>query len=239
MAKQASDTEGQDPSIALADVMTEISGKEREHDRVSRLLGDAYARRQTGRDKNATAEIGKLTFQRTTIENDLRDLRLTEASLKAEIAQRQAGEQDRLRDAALADLDRIAAEVTHVQDELAEQIIAAGETGRRLDQLRQEWSRARAEAGRRGGDISAHPTAPAPAAALFQPGVLANPAREVAIWRNRYIVPTPIAPRELTAREYEQRLEREAAMAQRTEAGEGPFTMVERIHAKIDQKIGA
>lgn len=234
MARNTSDTEGRDPGAALAEVMTEITGKEREHERVSRLLGDAYARRQTGKGKDG--EIGKLTFQRTTIENDLRDLRLTEASLKAEAAQQQADEHDRRRDAALADLARITAEAKQAQEELAEQIVAAGETGQRLDQLRREWSRARAEAGRRGGDISRHPKAPAPAAALFQPGVLANPAREVAIWKNSYITPTAIPPRELTARDYEQQLEREAVAARRTDASEEPFTIVQRVHDKLAQR---
>lgn len=218
MARNTSETEGRDPGAALADVMAQIT------------------RRQTGKGRDTTAEIGKLTFQRTTIENDLRDLRLTEASLKAEAAQQQADEHDRLRDVALADLARIAADARQAQEDLAEQIITAGETGRRLDQLRRDWQRARAEAGRLGGDISPHPKAPAPAAALFQPDVLSNPAREVAIWKNSYITPTAIPPRELTARDYEQRLEREAAAARRTDASEGVFTIVQRVHDKLAQK---
>ncbi len=238
MAKPTANTstDGCDASLALADVMTQIAAKEQEHDRVSRQLGDAYARRRTGKDKDATAEIGKLTFQRTTIENDLRDLRLTEASLKADVAQHQAEEHDRRRDAALADLARITAEAKQAQEDLAAQIIAAGETGQRLNQLGRDWARARAEAGRLGGDISAYPKAPAPAAALFQPGVLGNPTREVAIWKNAYIAPTAIPPRDLTARDHEQRLEREAVAARRTDSTEGPLTIVQKMYDTLSQK---
>jgi hypothetical protein len=236
MTRTSVSTNGRDAGLALADVVTQITGKEQEHERVSRELGDAYARRRTGKGKDTTAEIGRLIFQRTTIENDLRDLRLTEASLTAEAAQQEADEHDRRREAAVTDLARITADARQAQEDLAVQIIAAAETGQRLDQLGRDWARARAETGRFGGDITAYPKAPAPAAALFRPGVLTDPAREVAIWKNSYVAPTAIPPRELTARDHELRLEREAVAARRKDSSEGLFTIVQKMQDKLAQK---
>lgn len=228
MAKQTSDTEGQDPSVALNDVITEIHGKETEHGRVSRLLGDAYARRQTGKGRDTTAEIGKLTFQRTTIENDLRDLRLTEASLKAEIAQRQADAEARKGGQAVAEFEQVTNEARELERHFASLMREALSVGKQLQEKQRIWGRARAA-------VSPHADvkgiiAPRLPAALVRPDGLEDPDRTVDRW---LIEPVKRGP------EQPPRLLTERDVLQVGNADAESLTIVERIHDKLSQKIGA
>lgn len=167
---------------ALADVQRQIGMLNVQHMALSNDLGDALSAARLG-DKKAETTAGKLSMKRAGVDTERDRLRLEVSALTARIETMEAGEHERLRDAALASLARITAEAQQAQEDLAAPIIAAGETGQRLNHLGKAWARARAEAGRLGGDISAYPKAPAPAAALFQPRILTKPTRR-AKWRS-------------------------------------------------------
>lgn len=195
---------------ALADVQKQLTILDAQHLALSNDLGDQLAKARMG-DKKAGTEAGKLSMKRGQLDTERDRLRLEEASLRARIETLEHEANQGRRTAALEDLERISREVTEMQDRLAEQIIAAAHTGKRLQELGQAWQKARREAGRLGGDVSAYPKAPAPAATLFQPGTIEHPERAVALWSRKYIDPsTPLPPRELTAYEQERLLARNA-----------------------------
>lgn len=189
---------------ALTDVQRQITMLDAEHLALSNDLGDALAKARMG-DKKAGAEAGKLSMKRSQLDTERDRLRLEEASLLARVETLEQEANKGRRAAALADLERITCEVAEVQDRLAEQIIAAGQTGKRLQQLGKEWQKARAAAGTLGGDVTPYAKAPAPAATLFQPGTIEHPERAVALWSRKYIDPsTPLPPRELSGIEQER-----------------------------------
>src|SRR5690606_9766177 len=193
---------------ALTDVQQQITMLDAEHLALSNDLGDALAKARMG-DKKAGAEAGKLSMKRSQLDTERDRLRLEEASLLARVETLEQEANKGRRAAALADLERITCEVAEVQDRLAEQIIAAAHTGKRLQELSQEWQKARREAGTSGGDVRAYRQAPAPAADLFRPDAIERPDRKVALWKRQYVDSAlPIPTRHLTGYEQERLLAR-------------------------------
>lgn len=179
----------------LADVQRQIGMLTMQHVTLSNDLDDEMWKARMG-DQKAEIAVSKISIKLADVEQDRYRLRLEVAALNARIQTMAEGEYDQYRGHALRDLECIMVEAQRAQDELAAQIIAAGETGQRLNHLGQEWIRVCTEAGLLGGDIDSDLKGPAPVAPLFQPSILTNPAGEVARWKRSYIdVSIPIPPR--------------------------------------------
>lgn len=177
----------------LADVQRQIGLLNAQHVTLSNGLDDELWKAYMG-DQKAQITASKISIKRAGVERERDRLRREVAALNARIETMAEGEHDQYRRHAPRPLECIMVEAQRAQDELAAQIIAAGETGQRLNYLGQEWIRACADAARVGEDISGHLKSPAPAAPLFQPSILTNPADEVARWKRNYIDASTLNP---------------------------------------------
>ncbi len=166
----------------LADLDRRIADLDRKREDVTAELGQAMAARELG-DKKAAARVGQLSMKRTGLDAERADLQLTREAVRATLADWELDDAGRRGRAALADLDRLAAEARTVEQRLAEQMRAVGETARRLVQLQTAYGEAHEQALRHRANFANVPPAPRNAVGCgLQPRLIDDPDQTIEIW---------------------------------------------------------